>query len=104
MGVGFLAPTWIKISYPGDEGKCLHKTKVLQNHVSIITFIVFSIALSDDALIRHDMQGQVLEGYLFFGLVWTNSGTEKIVWTHVCARAHTHTHTQGKCLPSDHSD
>lgn len=49
---------------------CLHKIKVLQNHMSIIPFIVFSIALSDDALIRHDMQGQVLEGYLSFGLVW----------------------------------
>lgn len=60
------------------EGKCLHKIKVSQNHVSIIVFIVFSIVLSDDASIRHDNQGQVLEGNLSFGLVLTNSGTEKL--------------------------
>lgn len=54
---------------------------MLQNHVSIIPFTVFSTALSDDALNRHDMQSQVLEGYLSFGSVWfglvlANSGTE----------------------------
>lgn len=60
------------------EGKCLHKIKVPQNHVSIILFIVFSIVLSDDASIRRDSQGQVREGNLSFGLVLTNSGTEKL--------------------------
>lgn len=61
-----------------NEGKCLHKIKVLQNHVSIILLIVFSAVLSDDASMRHDIQGQVLEGNLSFGLVLTNSGTEKL--------------------------
>lgn len=61
----------------GNEGKCLHKIKLLQNHVSIIPSIGFSIVLSDDASIRHDMQGQVCKGNLSFGLVLTNSSPGK---------------------------